>query len=335
MQKWPILILITALVFSCGKSTTEEIQDAVLSANIDLSKGDCQSAISGLESLGRQNNNSQYLKTLASAYACRAGYSTTSFFTNDISKTSSPSPLGGMTLYTTSQLTFQSPLEDDPKFIDLQTAINILLYAGGIASTTEPTFAERAKYFTTAEVSDINTELLYFQMAELGIFLKVYGNVNATTGVKGGGSSGNACFSNYPNVPNDILGPPIVYAVKSSLAALPGTCKVTTDVGHPELRTANSTATVRKRRLCQGVVLLNGFIASLSNLAGSLSGSTGATATAANALVVVSQAALTLAYPSIGGVKSTINQTLCEDTQFVPLAEIESYYALMFEGLVK
>lgn len=325
MTKWPLLIFMFLFIFSCGKNSTDEINDAVLSANISLSYGDCQSAIDSLEGIGRQNKNANYLKTLSSAYACRAGYSATSFFANDLTLTTSVAPLGGMSRYSMAGLSYQIPLELDQKFVDLKTAIEILLFAGGISSTTEPTRTQRAKYFSSAELDDIDTQLLFMQLTQVGIIMRVYGDTSAA-GVKGGANVfNNNCFSDYPNAPA---------AIGTALGAFTGACKVTNDSGHPQLR-SSVTSAVRIRRLCHGVVALNGLMASLGNIAGSLSGSSGTTATASSALATAAQTALTTAFPGIGIVKSTMSQTLCEDTSLVPIDELESYYAIMYDGLIQ
>ena len=324
MHKWPVLTLIFLFIFSCGKSTDQKIQDAILDANIELSRGGCQDAIDILEAVGRQNKNAQYLKTLASSYACRAGYSTVTFFVDDFPNTASPAPLGGTTTFTLSKTTFQTPLEDDPVFIDIQTAINILLYAGGITSTTEPTASERTKYFTTAELADLNTQLMYLQLTQLGMILKVYGNASSA-GVKNSGT--NYCMSDYPSVNA---------AVKTVLTTNAGTgnhCPNHTQTGNTQINSSVTSAT-RMRRMCQGVVAFNGFFDSLSAVIASATGNISNIGAAAQAASTIAQTALTAAVPAIGIVKSTLNQTKCENTSNVPAADIESFYAVIMETML-
>lgn len=319
----PILFaFLSLLLFSCGKNADEKTADAILSANISLSKSDCQAAITTLEENGRVNNSAAYLKTLASAYACRAGYSTTVFFSDDLSKAVSPAPLGGTATFSTSQKTFQNPLQNDASFIDLQTAIDILLYAGGIALTTEPTTTERKKYFSTLEVGDIDALLLYMEFVQLGRFLYVYGNSSAL-GVKGGGNSGNNCLTSYSNAPAP---------VKAALIASGLTCN--------SINSSNSqldgtlTASTRKTRLCQGVVLLNGVLALLPSLVSSvLPASQQDAANTALDSVTTAKALLVTLDPSIGQVLSTQSQAACEDDSIVSVSSIESYYAGLFESV--
>lgn len=324
MSKWPVLTLIFLFLFSCGKSTDQKIQDAILDANIELSRGGCQEAIDVLETLGRQNKNAQYLKTLASAYACRAGYSTVTFFVDDFPKTATPAPMGGTTTFTLSKKTFQSPLENDPVFLDIQRAIDILLYAGGIASTTEPTASERAKYFTTAELADLNTQLMYLQLTQLGIILKVYGNASAT-GVKNSGV--NYCFSDYPSVNGS------VQALITANAGAGNHCPNHTQTGNSQINSSVATAT-RLRRMCYGVVAYNGFFDSLAAVIASATGNISNIGAAAQAASTAAQTLLTGAVPAIGIVKSTLNQSKCENTSNVPAADIESFYAVIMESML-
>ncbi len=311
MKNWPFFIIIILLFSACGKSTDEEIEDAILSANISLSAGDCQDAITTLEGIGRKNKNAVYLKTLASAYACRAGYSTIEFFTSDIVNTTSPAPLGGMSKYTLAQDTFQVPLENDPKFVDLQTAINLLLYAGGIASTTEPLSTERTKYFTSSDLADLNAQLLYMEMVQLGIVFKVYGDASAA-GVKGGGPASNVCLTTYT-----------VLGVNPNA----GACN-STNSGHAQTDVALVSAATRKRRLCQGVVLMNGVLELLPALittalpAGSQAGANAAITAINNAKAAAG---------AIGQVLNTQNQSACENDSIVTVSNLEAYYAAIME----
>lgn len=325
MVKPLMFILALTLLFSCGKNADQKTADAVLSASIALSKGDCQDAINVLEENGRVNTNAVYLKTLASAYACRAGYSTLTFFTTDISKTVTPAPLGGTTTYSTSNATVQSTLQNDASYQDLQTAINILLYAGGIPSGTEPTTAERKKHFTTSEVADIDSQLLYMALVQLGRYGYFYGDSSAT-GVKGSGPGSNTCFTSYVNAHAN---------VKAAITAAAGTCANVADTtsAHAQLKEGVVAAT-RKTRLCQGVVLLNNVFTLLPNVVASIFSNPADQAAATAALTTITNAktALTAADASTGTVVSTLNQSICEDDSLVTVQAIEGYFGIMFEG---
>jgi hypothetical protein len=324
MLKYSIFILISLLFFSCGASVDEKTEAAVLSANIALGKGDCQSAINVLEANGRANSNGPYLKTLASAYACRAGYSTVTFFSSDISKTITPAPLGGTTLYSTSSAAVVTTLQNDEKFKDMQKAIDILLYAGGIDSTTEPTSAERAKYFSATVAGDIDTQLLYLVLAQLGRYMYYYGNADAA-GVKGLGASGKTCFTSYVNAHATI---------KTAIGAAPGLCKNTTTDAASHLQLSNTIVPVsaRQTRLCQGVVLLNGVLAILPNVISTAMNNPAGSAAVLLAFTAA-KTALIAADPTTLTVATTMNQSVCENTANVTVSNLESYFGGMFESV--
>ncbi len=331
MLKFSLTLLISIILISCGKNTDEKTADAILSANISLSKGDCSSAINILEANGRVNDNATYLKTLSSAYACRAGFSTLTLFTTDLSKIVSlaaTGPLNGLATFTTSPVGTLYPLQNESTFMDMQTAINILLYAGGISSNTNPSAAERAKYFSSADAGDINAQLLYLMLAQLGKFMYVYGDSNAA-GVKGGGTASNRCFTSYGNTSA---------AIKAAISASSGTCN-SVNSSHAQLIAGVDTATssTRKTRLCHGVVLLNGVLEILPNVVASLFTNTADAAAVNTAISDFNNAKDTLAAldSSIGIVLTTVSQNYCEDNTTVPLKDIESYYAGIFESVFK
>ncbi len=69
-----IFIFILLILASCGRSSLEEKNYAILKARIALTNGKCQEAIDILEAIGRDQFNVDYLLTLSSAFSCRAGF---------------------------------------------------------------------------------------------------------------------------------------------------------------------------------------------------------------------------------------------------------------------
>lgn len=316
-----LIVMLLVFSVSCGKSNEQEVKDAILEANNYLSTRQCQQAIDLLEGLGRQNRNSYYLKALSSSYACRAGYSTTTFFGTDITKTTTPSPMGGITTYTTSLVSATSPLASDSKFKDLQTAIDILLYAGGIASTTEPTIAERAKYFSAGQAGDINTQLLFMMLVHAGKLMKVYSDADAA-GVKGGGSLSNNCFTDYSTTSG---------AVQAYLGTgNTGACTVTNS-SHAQLAIG---VTGRRARLCQGVVLLNTIFDLLPSVLATAGGGDLDSINSMTTDITTFKAALIALDPSFGATATVLSQTNCENDAAITLVTLTSYYAVIFESLV-
>jgi hypothetical protein len=339
MLKSLLFILISFSLLSCGATSDEKLNEVLLDAQIALGSNDCQHAIDVLEANGRVNNHAHYLKTLASAYACRAGYSTTTFFSTDMSLTATPPPLGGMSLYSTSSIAVTSPFQTDARFEDLQKAINILLYAGGIPSTKEPTANERAKYFSSDEAGDINSQLLYMELVQLGKYMRHYGNGSSTAGangLKGTGSASNKCFTSYDNSP-----------LKADINLLPGTftCR-SSNSSHAELQgpvagiggsAGINPASTRKTRLCHGLVLLNGVFELLPSVVGAASGGSLAAVSGLTLVIdgikTILVAADTSLNMSTNVTLTTINQSVCEDDTAVSVANIESYFFGMMESI--
>lgn len=321
--KSSLLIAVIILSFSCGKSKDEEVKDAILSANIYLSTRQCQPAIDLLESMGRQNSNAKYLKALSSSYACRAGYSTTVFFGDDVSKTASPQPLGGMTTYSTSLVTTTtSPLTDDSSFRDLQTAIDILLYAGGIPSTTEPTALERSKYFSLNQAGDINTQLAFMMLVQTGKLMKVYADTDAG-GVKGGGSGSSTCFTDY-----------------SATAAPVKAFLLTGNTGVCISDTSSNSqlaigVTGRRKRLCEGTILLNGILNLLPSVLATAGGGDLEDIADITSEIEEQKDALELIDPTFSPTATVLSQTNCENDSDITEVTLSSYYAVFFESLVK
>ncbi len=324
LKKLVVLLIILGLT-SCGKSTEESVRDALISAELYLNYSQCEDAIDTLEAVGRQTENARYVKTLASAYACRAGYSTTQFFANDIGKTVSPAPLGGMTLYSTSQTTVTYPLTEDSSFRDMQTAIDLLLYAGGIAVTKNPSITERAKYFTSTQAGEINALLAYLVMAQLGKLLKVYGDTDAA-GVKGGGSLSNTCLADY-------TGGGINAAVTAYLAtSSTGSCTNAATTPNPQLA---STVTTLRKRLCEGVVLLNTFLNVLPGVITAAGGTTLGALDGIDDQIEGYKNQLLAIDSTYAPTITVLSQYKCENDSDITLDTLNSYYAIFFESLLQ
>lgn len=314
------------LLFSCGKSKEQEVKDAILEANIFLSTYNCQPAIDLLESVGRQNTNAYYLKALSTAYACRGGYSSVTLFGTDIEKTASPAPLGGLTTYSTSTETFTSPLTRDLKYRDLQTAIDILLYAGGIPLTLEPTAAARSTRFSASHAGDINAQIAFMLLVQAGRFMKVYANADES-GVKSLGSGSNECFTDYSSFT------PVNFGILVGSGVM-GHCTSQAS-SHPQLDSTLVSATERKKRLCEGVVLFNGIIDLLPNIIASVGGSE--LGDIGTQLDIITQAREDLEsnYPGIGAVLTSLSQTNCEEDTLITNPLMEIYYAVFIETMIE
>ena len=171
------ILFSVAIIYGCSASSETVVNEAIQSANILLTNRQCDEAVELLEGVGRQNENSLYLQVLASAYACRAGFSEPSLVANDLVKIGNPSEFGGFTRFGTSS---QMYTYDTDEYLELQTAIDILLYAGNLRTTQNPTSARRLVKLGRSNVGDIDTQLLYMIMAQLGMYLYHYGHTDDT-----------------------------------------------------------------------------------------------------------------------------------------------------------
>ena len=167
--------------------TYRKRDQAILSANIQLSSRNCDEAIKALESVTFSWKDPTFLKTLSLAYACKGKFDVITLFTEDLLLFGSvnDSPLGGLTRFSTSD-DMQSPTDTD--YLSLFQGLNYLLYAGGIDSDEDPTPARREALIATDELQEIEMLAFYELLVNLGRFLNYYGNANEL-GVKGAGGS--------------------------------------------------------------------------------------------------------------------------------------------------
>lgn len=313
-----------AVLIGCGGGDEKKVDNALLSAKTFLTAGDCQSAITSIESISYQAQNLDYLKTRASAYACRAGFEMTRLFDQDLSKIGDPSVLGGLARFTTSA-SMTEPRHST--YEDLLTAIDTLLYAGGIPRYRADLIGARKAAFNRIDLEEAHLQTFYFLLAQLGKYVYYYGN-SSTAGVKGGGGGSNTCFLFYDN---------LLFADNSTdletylSSGNTGACEDRVS-GNPFLGTAGD---LNIERMCQGVVLLNNFreifteissiigdIADLDAL-GEIDGLFDAADTVfANATGTLSERVL--------GVQS---QQVCEELNADDNDALQFFFALYFEGL--
>ena len=251
LYRFFIFLVILSSTFGCG-SKEDEIKRSLKKARVHLSNFQCDEALDELNEVGIQNKNPDYLKILASAYTCKAGFSEPTFFGTDLPLmgTGDADFFGSITTFTTSNATSSLSLS----YSYLQQAIETLLYPGDL---NESSYANRVSLFGESEVSNMDSQALYMILAQIGNYLQLYGNTD-DSGNKGAGDTltTNDCITDYTT--------PSSQAARTAATGggLISPCTSNAD-GHPELA---STASGRKIRLCQGVVLFNNFIDIFSNL---------------------------------------------------------------------
>lgn len=241
-----LFFFILILSISCGKNTVEETAEAIDVALTHLSKDECDKAIEVLEEIKDHDDNAVYLQVLASAYACKANYNETSVVANDLSNLNASTPSAVMASLSTMTIAAETII-DSSDYVNLRTAIGILLNT----TSGSPSHTARVAKFGSRKAGDMSVQALLLNVANLGKFLKLYGNVNVT-GVKGGGSNTNTCFLNYTDArAQGVVG-----------GGVTGACNTNND-GHPDL---DQSTDAGKRRLCEGLMLVTNVLDILDNL---------------------------------------------------------------------
>ena len=321
----PLFVLL--LISSCGADNDELRREAVLSAKIFLNAGKCNDAIDVLDAAPYGDEDSDFLSTYASAYACRAGYDEITFFLSDVALTASPAILSGTAKYSTSG-NMTDALDDN--FTDLQVAIDTLLYAGGIAKAKDPTTERRSQKLGATDLKNLESQLFFMILAQMGQYYKYFGNAD-TTGVKGSGAdiSNNTCFIDYDSVDT------ITYTVGTSAtgtsdfatgisalnsASLIGGCDGVSK-GHGQLITV--------KRACQGIVLLNNFLALLEVIPDYFAG--GALGTLSDIFSTLTPLLNVVTDPNMSDMYNLLSQTRCEAEHSSIDTEIQAYFLFRLE----
>ena len=305
-------VILLGAVGACSKSPVEEVTDAVDEALNLLSQTtpNCQKAIEVLEKIGRQNKDARYLSILASAYACRGGFSELTLFA-EVSTIDSDFDdfLGSLTMLSEAAETEA----DSDRFTDLQTAIDIMLYAG---SKAVPSAVDQKEIFGNRHGGNMNLQTLYMIMIQLGRFARWYGNTD-DTGNKGTGPSGNVCFMDYTGA-----------AAVSATSHASNACNAA-NAGHPNLDYATVTSAVAQKRLCQGAMLVNNMLDILENTTFSSNSSLG------NISNIYAQIepyiTLISADPDMAAFLENRSQAACVTDAAADDENLQNYFAVVFE----
>ncbi len=301
-----LLILILTTILSCGKTNQQEVEDALFHARQLLTGGRCAEALEALAKIPAQPKNVDYLKLSASGHACIGGYSTPTFFLTDLSKVSASQTafLGSLATFSTSNMTSNASQD----YLSLKTAINILLLGGG---NTTSSYANRTATLGSLDNNNLSVFALYMILVELGKFMNYYGNVDDSTGVKGGGAGINECYMDYTDA-----------TAQAGIALQGGDSCDLFNEGSADLNASRA-------RQCEGIVLFNNFIDIINNVSfsGSNSGSLGN---------------LSGSVTSACSAGATFNAETCDvktfsecvnDTTNIDNVQIERYYGIIFENM--
>ncbi|ATH08733.1 hypothetical protein BIY24_12480 [Halobacteriovorax marinus] len=319
MLRFLLILALCAQFASCGKKE-EKVDNAILRANLALTRGDCDSAISILELEGYQAKNADYIKTLSSAYACKAGYKTTVLFGTDLPKVSDPDMiLRDMSTFTTSTMDSL----DNSAYLFLQRGLENLLYAGGISTAVNPTSADRSAIFGSKGM-DLNSFAFYLSLAQLGNFSFYFGNASFVTGIKGAGNdtSTNPCYLDYNANVNAFL----------DTLGDTGNCVNGSDEGHPDL--VDGVDLVNVENACKGITLFNNFVDTLDSFIGTFTGDDFSEFANISTAVEVAKLGITVVKPTFDTrIFDTTSQQRCENLFAGNDEDIMYFYAAVFETL--
>lgn len=316
MLKLYYLLLTILLVSSCAKTEQELLFDTIERANNFLTSRKCDDAIDLLEDHGIEKSSADFMKVYSSAYACKAGFSMLDLFELDIDNIDANNLLTSLASLSSSDET----LPDSIKFLALQNAIDIIVESKTISLNGSA--ARRIDSYGEAKGADLNFQLVFMSIVQLGKFFKLYGDADST-GVKGANGN-NDCIYSYSH-PD---------AVSSINAVKPGSCVSATGTEGSSFLEAPVSIALQQKRMCYGIILFNNFIDTLGSL--SLGSDQYGELDDIKDLIDASYSGLiateagTYGTTVVFDVKEVRTQSLCEALNF---DEVERYYAFFLENL--
>lgn len=248
------LLLCFSFILSCAKTNEEEVLSAIREARYHLNSGDCSRAQDVLDDVDPDSDDANFVAVMSSAIACDAGYTDTKAIKNLTNvDTSSLAFLGSFAAFPTSNET----AVDQTSYTKILEAIDYLVKADGGAA---PSTSNRIQKFGKNKGNDLSMQLFLMSTVAMGKFFAFYGNTDSD-GMKGAGSAGNGCIAHY--VTDAQMNADIV--ADNGGANLWASCDSGTD-GHVDIEQSAIGDTDYKRRMCEGVILINNIFDVLLNI---------------------------------------------------------------------
>ncbi|MCY4644958.1 MAG: hypothetical protein OXB88_10100 [Bacteriovoracales bacterium] len=309
-----------SLVFLFVASCSEGIGDRgkIISAQEELTGGNCENAVRILEGIADGSREARWYQTMASAEACSGSFQEPNFFTSGI-KDLNVANLGRFlpAISSSSNMTAQ----DDVDYTSLLQAIRTLKNAGHTDSSDAGFTLDRHSEIWGAQKSvDMILQATYMTVAALGMYMRYYGNGDAT-GAKGGGSGSNTCYLDYTDT--------------VSLAGLAVTPSVASPCvgggsGHSDLTPDFGTLSGETlRRACEGVTLFNMLFAFTAFVV--TPDDSGELSRVDETLQVRIDACKALVGTTAEAICSTLSQDQCESIGQNNATDLERYFASTFE----
>jgi hypothetical protein len=238
---------------SCAGEIDPSRESAIWTAQMAIDEGDCQGALDALAEADDAPFDAEWLQAKASVYTCFGHFNLSDFFENDIPKLTQLSGIGGVTLFSSSHMASST----DADYVNLQKAIDTLLYPGDFPLDEDPTPAQRKALFSAAKAGDLHGMLMYLLLGNLGKYMAYYGNTDAA-GTKGAGPAGNTCFVNYD----------LEQVIEGDFSPLAGGVPLPVQITLGDFFSAGITGActgtnggdLTVAQMCQGVVLFNNFM---------------------------------------------------------------------------
>ena len=310
-----LVIFILSLYAGCAQNSAEKTASSIDLALTYLSDDKCSQAIDVLEDAGYQSGNAIYLQVLASAYSCKAGLNEVAFLTTDLAVLNTTSIETILTSLVTMSLSDESTVDSD-EYSAIKAGINIL-----VGSTSgAPSHTARVDKFGPRKAGDMGVQALILNLINLGKFLNLYGNVDAS-GVKGAGANSpdNSCLMNYTDTR--------AVTLITSPAGAGGSCTVVNG-GHPSLDRSTSDG---KRLLCEGLVLLTNIFDILDELDLSASSELNVLEAMSTQIETIRT---TATVAGLGALITQTSQSECETSMNTStnLDDMEYFYSLIYES---
>lgn len=315
-------LLILLVLISCGtESESELVYKAIRTARAYLTNNQCSKAIKELEDyITSEDDNPDFVQTLASAYACRSDFSEITLLVTDL-----PNMDATAGNFIASLATFGTSATmdavDNQNYLYLQSALEYIHQSG--FDGTNPTAASRSTIFGTKGANNIHIQMLLMTVVQLGKYFYYYGDADPVTGVKGGGPGANNCIINYTDATAQA-------AITGAFPDPKGSCTIPA-TGHPDLDI--TTPAVSIPRLCQTLVVFNNMLDLLSAVSfgsGTFDDELANISTPIDLLFTATDGA---GYPQIRTVSNLRLQSDCETYGLANPNHIEQYFAMIIESV--
>ena len=235
---------IALFIFSCGQSGKEKFINATQKAHYLLTKKKCDDALAITNKLYRSGNhstNGDFLSLHASALACKGHYDDFGFFIDNLPILTNVSDTNF--LYSTSNFNNATIAPSQKPYGHLKEAIDVLLYPGNLTTSSH---SQRAELLGEKMAHNINSQILFMVITQLGRYTRHYGNMGILNGriIKGEGDHANNCFIDYTTA--------VAQTAKSAI--LQNNPCIDNDDGHLDMK---ENAPDRIKIICEGVTMMN------------------------------------------------------------------------------